>query len=135
MRRSRSLALALTVAFAVCGWIGSPSGSLAFAAIAERDHILAVSLGDGHLDLVREHATPAKGGDVAQPIDPDHVVHLCDSLDAASPRPQTASAAAVDAGIATALSTAFRSSSHGAVWPPAFLDRDGRPPRTTVWRL
>ena len=132
MRRSRSLALALTVAFAVCGWIGSASGSLAFAAITERDHILAVSLGDGHLDLVREHAVPAGG--VAQPIAPDHVVHLCHSLDAASPRPQAAGAAAADVGIAAELRTQFLARPRAASTSDR-LDRDRRPSSTTVRQL
>ena len=135
MRPSRSLALIVVAAFAICGWIGSSSGSFAFAAITERDHVLEVSLGDGHLDLVREHAVPAGTSGLAQPIDPDHVVHLCHSLDAASSRPQAAGSAAVDAGIAADPRTPFAATSHRAVSTFGFLDCDRRAPSTTVWRL
>ena len=135
MRRSRSLALALTAAFAVCGWIGSASGSLAFAAITERDHLLAVSLGDGHLDLVREHAGPTPGGDVTQPIDPDHVVHLCHSLDAASSRPQATGSPADDAQLVAAVRTLLPAISRHPISPPACRHREPGAPSTTVWLL
>ena len=83
---SRPHALVLAAVFAVCGWIGSSSGRLSIAAIADRDHVLELTLGDGHLDLVREHMDYGDEEGVADASDHDHVIHLCHSIDSALSR-------------------------------------------------
>ena len=93
----------LAIAFAVLGWVGSSAGRLAVAAIAEREHFVSVSLGDGHLDLVLEHEHDRRPDGVAPPFDPEHVVHLCGSLDVASSRYH--SGADIDSHAAAAATT------------------------------
>lgn len=85
---TRPLSAILAIAFAVLGWIETSAGRLAFATIAERDHLVSFNLEDGHLDLVLAHGDETSSTAMGiVPVDPSHVVHLCGPTDGfAAPR-------------------------------------------------